>query len=196
MPAVSDSASDDAASRDAASDASASDDAAGDAVVGGIAALLERAVLRLEAAGVPDEALATFTTPRRVLFVARKPVMLPVGRVWPLGVLLLGRDGSLHATGKITRAVPAGYPGYQSPGVEVRRGYRAAAHAGRFAEGDTVNFDTERIDLRALTETSTPLFVDGGRPRVRWNPTHPAQSVALDSYLADRVGLLVEPPGR
>lgn len=166
-----------------------------DAVTDDIRALIARAVHRLDEAGVPDEALATFTTPKRVLFVPRKPVMLPVGRVWPLGVLLLGRDGSLHATGTITRAVPAGYPGYQSPGVEVRRGYRAAAHAGRFVEGDTVNFDTEPIDLTALSATTTPLFVDGGRPRVRWNPTHPAQSVALDSYLADRVGLLVDPPG-
>jgi len=166
-----------------------------DAVVGAIRELLARAVERLDAAGVPDEALATFTTPKRVLFVQRKPVMLPVGRVWPLGVLLLGRDGSLHATGKITRAVPAGYPGYQSPGVEVRRGYRAAAHAGRFAEGDTVNFDTEPIEMEALSDTSSPLYLDGGRARVRWNPTHPAQSVALDSYLADRVGLLVDPPG-
>ena len=166
-----------------------------DAVIEGIRVLLARAVQRLDAAGVPDEALATYTTPRRVLFVARKPVMLPVGRVWPLGVLLLGRDGSLHATGKITRAVPAGYPGYPSPGVEVRRGYRAAAHAGRFVEGDTVNFDAVPIELGALSESSTPLFLDGGRPRVRWNPTHPAQAVALDSYLADRVALLVEPPG-
>ena len=166
-----------------------------DAVLRGIRELIARAVHRLEEAGVADEALATFSTPKRVLFVPRKPVMLPVSRVWPLGVLLLGRDGGLHATGKITRAVPAGYPGYQSPGVEVRRGYRAAAHAGRFAEGDTVNFDTEPIDLAALSATTTPLFVDGGRPRVRWNPTHPAQSVALDSYLADRVSLLVEPPG-
>ena len=166
-----------------------------DAVTDDVRALVARAVSRLDEAGVPDEALARFTTPKRVLFVPRKPVMLPVGRVWPLGVLLLGRDGSLHATGKITRAVPAGYPGYQSPGVEVRRGYRAAAHAGRFAEGDTVNFDTVPIDPAALSESTTPLFVDGGRPRVRWNPTHPAQSVALDSYLADRVGLLLDPPG-
>jgi hypothetical protein len=158
---------------------------------------LGRAVRRLEEAGIADEALAVFTTPRRVLFVQRAPVMLPVGRVWPLGVLLLGRDGSLHATGKITRAVPAGYPGYQSPGVEVRRGYRAAAHAGRFVEGDTVNFDTVEIVLGpgAVDEASTPLFIDAGRARVRWNSTHPALSRPLDAYLDDRVGLLLDPPG-
>ena len=156
---------------------------------------LARAVQRLESAGVADEALANFVRRKRVLGVERSPVMQPAGRVWPLGVLLLGRDGGLHATGKITRAVPAGYPGYQSPGVELRRGYRAAAHAGRFVEGDTVNFDTEPIDVEALSDSSSPLYLDGGRARVRWNPTHPAQSVALDSYLADRVGLLVDPPG-
>ena len=151
------------------------------------------AVRRLEEAGAADEALATFTRRKRVLGIERSPVMLPVGRVWPLGVLLLGHDGSLHATGKITRAVPAGYPGYQSPGLEVRRGYRAAAHAGKFVEGDTVNFDTVEID--PLDPGDGPLFVDGGEARVRWNPTHPAQSRPLDAYLDDRVGLLIEPPG-
>jgi hypothetical protein len=167
------------------------------AVFASIRRSLDRAVRRLEEAGIADEALAVFTTPKRVLFVQRAPVMLPVGRVWPLGVLLLGRDGSLHATGKITRAVPAGYPGYQSPGVEVRRGYRAAAHAGRFVEGDTVNFDTTEIVLEpgVVDVTSTPLFIEGGQARVRWNPTHPSQSRSLDVYLGDRVGLLIDPPG-
>jgi len=152
---------------------------------------LSGAVRRLEAAGVADEALAVFVRRKRVLGIERSPVMQPVGRVWPLGVLLLDRDGGLHATGKITRAVPAGYPGYQSPGLEVRRGYRAAAHAGKFVEGDTVNFDTKQIDLDALDAESSPLLVADGRARVRWNPTNPGQSRDLDAYLADRVGLLV-----
>lgn len=157
-----------------------------------VRASLADAVRRLDAAGVADEALAEFVRRKRVLGIERSPVMQPVGRVWPLGVLLLGRDGELHATGKITRAVPGGYPGYQSPGIEVRRGYRAAAHAGKFAEGDTVNFDTKRIDLDALDADSSPLFAVDGRARVRWNSTNPAQSRDLDAYLADRVGLLVE----
>jgi hypothetical protein len=165
------------------------------AVAARIRSSLERAVAQLEAAGVADEALAVFTIPKRILFVQRAPVMLPLGRVWPLGVLLLGRDGSLHATGTITRAVPPGYPGYQSPGVEVRRGYRAAAHAGKFVEGDTVNFDTTEILIDAVDDASTPLFVDGDVARVRWNRTNPSLSRPLDAYLADRVGLLVDPPG-
>jgi hypothetical protein len=165
------------------------------AVAARIRSSLGRAVGQLEAAGVADEALAVFTIPKRILFVQRAPVMLPLGRVWPLGVLLLGRDGSLHATGTITRAVPPGYPGYQSPGVEVRRGYRAAAHAGRFVEGDTVNFDTTEILIDEVDDASTPLFVDGDGARVRWNRTNPSLSRPLDAYLADRVGLLVDPPG-
>jgi hypothetical protein len=165
------------------------------AVAARIRSSLERAVGQLETAGVADEALAVFTIPKRILFVQRAPVMLPLGRVWPLGVLLLGRDGSLHATGTITRAVPPGYPGYQSPGVEVRRGYRAAAHAGRFVEGDTVNFDTTEILIDEVDDASTPLFVDGDVARVRWNRTNPSLSRPLDAYLADRVGLLVDPPG-
>jgi len=156
---------------------------------------LERAIRALEDAGVADEALADFVVRKRLLGIARAPVMVPRGRVWPLGVLLLSRDGGLHATGKVTRAVPEGYPGYQSPGVEVRRGYRAAAHNGRFVEGDTVNFDTVSIVPEDLGADSSPLFLEGSEARVRWNPTHPGQSRALDVYLADRVGLLIEPPG-
>jgi hypothetical protein len=151
-----------------------------------------RAVERLEKAGVADEALAEFVRRKRMLGVSRAPVMLPLGRVWPLGVLLLGRDGGLHATGKITRAVPPGYPGYQSPGIEVRRGYRAAAHAGKFAEGDTVNFDTRPLRLDEIDDATTPLFLDDDRPRVRWNSTNPGQSRDLDAYLDDRVGLLID----
>ena len=152
---------------------------------------IARAVQRLEGAGAADEALAEFVRRKRILGIERSPVMLPVGRVWPLGVLLLGRDGGLHATGKITRAVPAGYPGYQSPGIEVRRGYRAAAHAGKFDEGDTVNFDTVAIVLDELDAGSAPLFIESGVARVRWNSTNPAQSRELDAYLNDRVGLLL-----
>jgi hypothetical protein len=165
-------------------------------VTEGIRDSLARAVRRLDEAGIADESLASYTTPKKVLFVARAPVMRPLGRVWPLGVLLLERDGSLHATGKITRAVPPGYPGYQSPGVEERRGYRAAAFAGKFAEGDTVNFDTSRIDLDSLSAASGPLFIEGDQARVRWNRINPSQSRALDSYLDDHVGLLLDPPGR
>lgn len=163
--------------------------------IAGIRESLERAIQQLDAAGVADEALAILRQPKRVLFVARAPVMEPVSRVWPLGVLLLERGGRLHSTGRVTRAVPAGYPGYQSPGVEVRRSYRAAAFAGKFATGDTVNFDTVEIVLDDLDASSGPLFVDGDSARVRWNPLLPAESRPLDAYLADRVGLLVEPPG-
>jgi len=161
----------------------------------GIRSMLERTVASLDGAGVADEALADFVVRKRLLGMARAPLMVPRGRVWPLGVLLLARDGRLFATGKVTRAVPEGYPGYQSPGVEVRRGYRAAAHNGRFVEGDTVNFDTAEIVLDDLDGSTGPLFVDGGAPRVRWNPTHPAQSRSLEVYLADRASLLIDPPG-
>lgn len=160
--------------------------------IAGIRESIAHAIQRLDAADIADEALAAFTAPKRVLFIARKPVMVPLARVWPLGVVLLGRGGDLYATGKITRAVPPGYPGYQSPGVETRRGYRAAAFAGDFAEGDTVNFDTAEIDLDALGADSSPVFIGGDRARVRWNPLHPSQSVAFDAYFADRVGLLVD----
>lgn len=166
-------------------------------VLAGIRSELDRAVDRLAGAGARDEALAEYVPERRVLGVPRKPVLKSLGRVWRLGVFLLGADGSLYETGLTTRALEPGRPAYQSASAEQRREYRAAASRGRFPHGETVNFDALPVvlDVDALRASTGRLFLDGDRARVRWNATAgDADAVELAAYLADRVELLAEPP--
>ncbi len=158
---------------------------------------LDRARGRLAEAGARDEALAEFVPARRVMLITREPTMVPVARVWRLGVLLLGVTDGLWATGTITRVLEPGRPAYQSESAERRRAYRAAAVRGHFPKGDTVNFDARPIelDVAALAGFSGPLVLDGNRVLVRWNAAlDPASATPLDEYLDDRVGLLVHPP--
>lgn len=171
------------------------DDDERDTVVPDIRALAAHAADELAHAEARDEALARFVPARRALVLTRKPTMVPLGRVWRLGVLLLGRDATLYATGMTTRALEPGRPGYQSQSAELRREYRAAAFRGPFAPGETVNFDARLIDLSpaALASAGGPLVLDGERPLVRWAAAG-AAAVPLDVYLADRVALLAHPP--
>lgn len=166
-------------------------------VLTGIRSVLANAVDRLTLADARDEALATFVPPRRVLLIRKNAAMVPAGRVWRLGVFLLGRDGTLYATGSTTRAVPPGHVGYQSVSAENRREHRAAAFRGPFATGETVNFDAAAIDLEAdtLRSTAGPLFLHGNRALVRWSPSaHDDTAVEFGAYLAERVSLLIDPP--
>lgn len=181
--------------RNDSADADAAD-AADDAAVSRIRSSLAEAVLRLRAAHARDEAVAEFVPRHKKLLITREPVLRPLGRVWRLGVLLLGTDGGLRATGAITRATEPGRPAYQSQSAETRRAYRAAAQRGHFTDGETVNYDAAVIDLEAasLRASTGPLFVRDGAALVRWNATTPDAVVAFDGYLAERVGLLTEPP--
>ena len=158
---------------------------------------LERARARLREANARDEALAEFVPARRVMLITREPTMVPVARVWRLGVLLLGTTDGLWATGSITRSLEPGRPAFQSESAEQRRGYRAAAFRGRFPKGETVNFDARPIELdaAALAASAGPLVLDAGRALVLWNAALGRESaLPLDEYLDDRVGLLVHPP--
>ena len=169
----------------------------GDRIVAEIRTLLDDAVERLTEAGARDEALAEYVPERRVLGVPRKPVLRSAGRVWRLGVFLLAPDGTLYETGLATRALEPGRPAYQSASAEQRREYRAAATRGRFPHGETVNFDAVEVVLDSdhLRSAAGRLFLAGDRARVRWNASAgDADAIDLDSYLADRVELLAEPP--
>lgn len=160
-----------------------------------VRAAVDEAVARLSAAGARDEALAEYVIPKRVLGIQRAPQMVPRGRVWRLGVVLLSPDGTLYATGEVTRAVEPKHPNNQAVSQEVRREHQIAAFKGAFEHGETVNYDAVPIDLGALDrgEPSWPLFVHDGAVLVRWSPASGA-SAPLDRYLSDRVGLLVDPP--
>ncbi|WP_167041187.1 hypothetical protein [Salinibacterium sp. ZJ454] len=171
-------------------------DAPDDRIVRDIRALIALAVDRLAAANAHDEALAEFVPPKRVLLFTKDAVMKPLGRVWRLGVFLLGHDGTLYRVGSTTRAVAPGHSGYQSVSAENRRSYRAAAYKGKFARGETVNFDAEPIELDAaiLRASDGPLFLRADTPMVRWNPTTTDAAVPLAGYLDERIGLLLNPP--
>lgn len=151
------------------------------------------AVRQLTAANAHTEALARFEPARRraLLFTAEAR-MVPLGRVWRLGVFLLGLDGQLYATGRTTRAVDPRHPGYQSVSAEERRGYRAAAFRGPFDSGETVNFDAEPIALgEDQASAARALVLKGGRPLVRWSAAAPDDALRpFADYLAERVGLL------
>lgn len=167
------------------------------AVISGIRDLVTGAARRLAATGARDEALGEYVPARRTMLVTRRPVMLPRGRVWRLGVLLLDADGALYREGLTTRAVPPGRTQFQSESAEVRRAYRDAAHRGRFSEGETVNFDATPIVLKAaeLRASAGVLFLRGDEPLVRWSATAGDDgAVPLERYLRDRVDLLVNPP--
>jgi hypothetical protein len=165
------------------------------AVVAHLRAVIARAVEELHTNGARDEALATYAPSRRVLFIEKRPAMHPLGRVWRLGVFLLGQDGTLYATGTTTRASDPKYRGFQSVSAEIRREYRAAAFRGPFARDETVNFDATVIPLDAggLSGATGPLVLDGNRALVRWSAGSDA-TVEFESYLAERVNLLVQPP--
>ncbi|RZU65854.1 hypothetical protein EV379_2192 [Microterricola gilva] len=155
-------------------------------------AAIADAVLQLTAADAHTEALARFEpTRRRALLFTAEPRMVPIGRVWRLGVFLLGLDGQLYATGHTTRAVDPRHPGYQSVSAEERRGYRAAAFRGPFERGETVNFDADPIDPGAVADAAGPLVVKDGRPLVRWSASAPDDALRpFADYLAERVELL------
>jgi len=159
--------------------------------------LLAETAAALAAAGARDEALARFVPARRVLGLPRAPAMRPLGRVWRLGVFLLDADGTLRATGGITRAVEPGHPGHVAASIEDRREHRAAAFRGPFARGETVHYDAPAIPLDAerLRAATGPLFLRDGRALVRWSPSVDEASAApLAGYLRERADLLLHPP--
>jgi hypothetical protein len=159
-----------------------------------VAELLARTIEQLDAAGAPDEALAMVKAPRRLWPFTSAPVLVPSGRAWRLGVLLLDRQARLYATGQLTRAVePLRGVTNRSHEAELRRADRRAAVRGHFPTGEAVNFGFSPIalDAASLAAGSGPLVVVDGTVMVRWDATHPDHGLSrLESYLADRADLL------
>ncbi|QJU53178.1 hypothetical protein SCB71_07775 [Herbiconiux sp. KACC 21604] len=159
--------------------------------------LLAGTVRALQESGARTEALASYETRRPILGVRRAPVMVPVERVWRLGVLLLDAEGRLFTTGSVTRAVDPGRVTNQNPRAEERRDYRRAAFQGKFDRGDTVNWDAREIDLdpEALRRGDGAVVAQGSELLVRWNATAGSGALApLAPYLAERAALLTAPP--
>jgi len=164
--------------------------------IGEVRAALGEAVDALTRASAADEALARYEPPTRRMLVTRKSRMVPLGRVWRLGVVLLDADGRLYATGSTTRAVDPKWPQHVAVSAEERRDRRGAAFRGPFAPGETVDFDAEPIELTpaGLTAGSSPVFLDGGRVLVRWAPGDPGLTRGFVGYLREHVALAVDPP--
>lgn len=173
--------------------------------------ILRGAVQKLQASGARTEALAEYRARKPILGIARGPVMVAKGRVWRLGVLLLDESGGLHTIGTVTRAVDPGRVTNQSERAEIRRDHRRAAFQAKFAEGDTVNFDTTPVATDAASIRSTDPTTPGpatntpaahllalaadGTVLVRWNLQPGSTAFApLESYLAERADLLTAPP--
>ena len=163
---------------------------------------------RLAHAGVTPEALAEFVPAgRRFGVLPRAATMRPLGEVWRLGALLLEADGDLFAAGRATRAQERGRVGYQSASREARRDIAAAALHGGYPAGAPVNFEARPLRLAELAqrqrtdqpaaeiEPELPLGVHDGEFRVRWRAGAPlAGAQTLESYIAERVDLLINPP--
>lgn len=141
----------------------------------------------------PREALGELREPRRVLGIARASRIVPAGRAWHLGVLLLGEDAVL-ATGDIIRARRDAPRGFTAESQRARAEVAAAASRGGFAEGETVHVGWRMLDLDAIAqgEASDPLAWRDGVLSVRWSAS--AGYVPLEAYLRERIALLLDPP--
>ena len=128
-------------------------------------------VEQLIAAGIPDEALGVWRPQKKIFGVPRPPAIDPVGRAWRLGVLLVGGDGTLYATGKVTRAiVPKDFNSDKTVAGDERREIQRAAARGSFRTGESVNYEWTRLSPDEATALVAPE--------------------PLEKYLADRLALL------
>jgi len=150
-----------------------------------VAALLTSAVAQLRAAHVADEALAELRLAQRVGPITRPMRLVPAGRAWRLGEILLDADARLYSTGSVTRALtPKDFAANKSRAEEDRRELQRAAVRGRFAAGEAVNFGY------------APLTIGDDRlPIVDGTPTLHLQhaAVPLEAYLADRIRFAINP---
>ncbi len=143
-------------------------------------------------AGAPREALGGLVEPR-TLGIRRAPRIVPRGDAWHLGVLLLADDAVL-ATGESVRAREDAPRGYTAESQRARSALAAAAFRGGYPEGMPVHVGWTPLDLDAVERgaASGPLSVADGIPIIRWSSS--AGYMPLETYLAERIDLLVHPP--
>lgn len=157
---------------------------------------------QLQEAGIAPDALAEYVPEHGSFLWRRKATMKPLGETWRLGTLLVATDGALYAHGHSTRAAERGRPSFQSESREERREIAAAALRGGFAVGTPVDFDAELLISAAgdpvdfsRTPRELPIGFSEGEVRVRWRAGVPlAGAQTLAAFLAERVGLLIDPP--
>lgn len=152
------------------------------------------AVRRLSDAGARDEVLAEYLPARRRFGIPRPPSMRVQGRVWRIGVLLIGAGGELRALGETLRVVDPGQRSTPSAISERRRDLRRAALRAGIAAGETVDFGSRPIQLDGLHAgpSELPVLLRDERIVVRWSTA--AALVPFRDYVDERVELLVRPP--
>jgi hypothetical protein len=150
-----------------------------------LTAVLAGAVAELRAAAVPDEALAELRPARKVGPVTIPLKLVPVGRAWRLGEILLGADTRLYSTGSVTRAItPKDFAANKSQSEENRRELQRAAVRGRFPAGEAVNFGYAPL---AVGDERMP--VRDGLVLLRLRHAE----VPFETYLADRIRFAITP---
>jgi len=150
-----------------------------------VAALLSSSVAKLRAADVADEALAELKPARRVGPITTPMRLVPVGRAWRLGEVLLDADARLYSTGSVTRALtPKDFAANKSQSEEDRRELQRAAVRGRFRTGEAVNFGYAPL---AVGDDRLPII--DGTPVLRLQQAE----VPLEAYLADRIRFAINP---
>jgi hypothetical protein len=153
-------------------------------------ALLERTASWLDESGARDEALGALQRRRGLLGLGGGLRLVPHGRVWRLGVLLLDRERRLYAGGAVTRAVEPRHPNYQSVSGEERRELRRIALESGFPPGEVVNYDAEELPLdeESLRGGGGPLELADDALLVHWAAGQ--RAVDLARYLEERGRLL------
>jgi hypothetical protein len=156
--------------------------------------LLARTIEQLDARWIADEALGVMRPAHRILGVMRPAVIVPSGRAWRLGVLLLDRECRLYATGRVTRAVmPKRGVADHSLIADARREEQRAAVRGSFTEGEVVNFGYSPIpiDEDSLLAGAGPLSMETATITVKWDSSGAGRgSGPLEAYLTERISLL------
>ena len=139
--------------------------------------ILRSAIERL--ASVPDDGIGELKLSR-----FRAPRIVPIGRAWRLGSVLLTRDGKLYRAGRTTRAIePKQFLANKSNEAAERREEQLAAVRGGFPVGDTVHFNVEVLE---------PVLVDG-EWRIAWSVA--AGTLApLAGFLDERTRLSTRVP--
>ena len=115
--------------------------------------------------------------------------IVPVGRAWHLGVLLLTDDAVL-ATAEVLRSAAAVRRGYAAESARERAARREQARRGGFPEGAVVHVGWTPIDLDAVAAgaASGPLALLDGVPSVKWSRAGGYRP--LGDYLDEQIELL------
>lgn len=146
-----------------------------------LAAVLGRTIESLRAAGIEPEHLAHRRPSRRIGPVQLAEKLIPAGRAWRLGEVLVTDTGRLLATGVVTRSLePRQFAANKSPAEEARRDLQRAAVRGRFPSGAAVNVDYR--DVETAVDATGDLTVELADA-----------VVGLEAYLADRVRFAITP---